>query len=116
MAGKKIFPDWYQIALHTKAYVLDQYARYFDVLEYLPGGMNGAQDLVILRRRSEPEVGLDRELLLERATSRLRSHATLLEQSIEMKNQHILRLEQLIRAIEAGRVMRVLRWVARRTR
>ena len=32
-----------------------------------------------------------------------------LEQSIETKNQHILRLEQLIRAIEAGRVMRLLR-------
>ena len=32
-----------------------------------------------------------------------------LEQSIETKNQHILRLEQLIRAIESGRIMRLLR-------
>jgi SAM-dependent methyltransferase len=64
---KKIFPDWYQIALHTKEYVLEAYARYFDVLEYIPGGMNTAQDLVVLRRRAEREVGLERELLLERA-------------------------------------------------
>jgi SAM-dependent methyltransferase len=108
---KKIFPDWYQIALHTKEYVLDKYARYFDVLDYIPGGMNGAQDLVILRRRPENEIGLDRELSLEGATSKLRSRITFLEQSIEMKNQHILRLEQLIRAIESGRVMRLLRMI-----
>jgi len=107
---KNIFPDWYQIALHTKEYILDRYARYFDVLDYIPGGMNGAQDLVILRRRPEDEVGLGRELSLEGAMSKLRSRITFLEQSIEIKNQHILRLEQLIRAIEAGRVMRLLRW------
>lgn len=108
---KKIFPDWYQIALHTKEYVLDQYARYFDVLDYIPGGMNGAQDLVILRRRNRDEVGLDRELSLEEITSRHRLRITFLERTIEIKNQHILRLEQLIRAIEAGRVMRVLRMI-----
>jgi SAM-dependent methyltransferase len=106
---KNIFPDWYQIALHTKEYVLDKYGRYFDVLEYVPGGMNGVQDLVILRRRPGNEVGLDRELSLEGATSKLRSRLTFLEQSIEIKNQHILRLEQLIRALESGRVMRLLR-------
>ncbi len=111
---KNIFPDWYQIALHTKEYVLERYGRYFDVLDYLPGGMNGVQDIVILRRRPEQEVGLDRELSLERETIKLRAHATLLEQSIELKNRHILRLEQLIGAIEAGRVMRVLRWASRR--
>ena len=108
---QNIFPDWYQIAFHTKEYILSRYGRYFDVLDYIPGGMNGVQDLVSLRRRTEHEVGLDRELLLEGAMSKLRSRITLLEQSIEIKNQHILRLERLIRAIEAGRVMRVLRWV-----
>jgi SAM-dependent methyltransferase len=113
---KNIFPDWYQIALHTKEYILDTYARYFDILDYLPGGMNTAQDLVILQRRPEPEVGLDRELVLEAITSQQRSRITLLEQSIEIKNQHILRLEQLIGAIERGRVMRVLRWITRRRR
>jgi SAM-dependent methyltransferase len=111
---KNIFPDWYQIALHTKEYVLDRYERYFDVLDYIPGGMNGAQDLVVLQRRAGNEIGLDRELSLEATTSKLRSQMTVLEQSIEIKNQHILRLEGLIGAIEAGRVMRLLRWATQR--
>jgi SAM-dependent methyltransferase len=109
---KNIFPDWYQIALHTKEYILDKYARYFDILEYIPGGMNTAQELVVLQRRAEDEIGLVRELSLEAETSKLRSRIAALERSIEVKNQHILRLEQLIRAIEAGRLMRVLRKLA----
>jgi SAM-dependent methyltransferase len=106
---KEIFPDWYQIALHTKEYILEKYTRYFDILDYLPRGIGGVQDLVVLRRRSAPEVGLDRELVLESETIRQRAKIAALEAAIELKNQHILRLEQLIRAIEAGRVMRLLR-------
>jgi hypothetical protein len=46
-----IFPDWYQNAFHTKEYVLERYAARFDVAGYVPRGMNGHQDVVILRRR-----------------------------------------------------------------
>jgi hypothetical protein len=109
---KNVFPDWYQIALHTQEYVLKQYGRYFDVLDYIPGGMNTVQDLVVLRRRAGTEPGLERELSLETERSKLRARIMLLERALEIKNQHILRLEQLIRAIEAGRVMRVLRRLA----
>src|SRR5688500_13827674 len=84
---QNIFPDWYQIAFHTKEYVLDKYGRYFDVLEYIPGGMNGVQDLVVLRKRSEDDIGLDRELALELQLSKQRSRIIQLEQSIEVKNQ-----------------------------
>lgn len=45
------FPDWYQNAFHTKGYVLGRYPEYFDVVDYLPRGMNGHQDVVVLRRR-----------------------------------------------------------------
>jgi SAM-dependent methyltransferase len=108
-----IFPDWYQIAFHTREYVLEHYGRYFDVLDYIPGGMNGIQDLVVLRRRTGNDVGLDRELELEVGMSKLRSHNRLLESLIETKNRHIQRLEQLIKAIESGRVMRLLRLATR---
>jgi len=111
---KNVFPDWYQIALHTKEYILDRYGRYFDVLDYLPSGMAGVQDLVVLQRRAGNEIGLDRESSLEGETRKLRSRIAVLEQGIELKNQHILRLERLIRALEAGRVMRLLRWATQR--
>src|SRR6187401_2942188 len=111
---KHTFPDWYQIALHTKEYVLETFGRYFDILDYLPCGMGGVQDLVVLRRRPGLEGGLERELSLEGEISKLRSRITFLEQSIEAKNQHILRLEQLIGAIETGRIMRLLRWAGRK--
>jgi len=113
---KDIFPDWYQIAFHTQAYVEQEYGRYFEVLDYVPGGVNGVQDLVVLRRRPVDAVALERELALQVETSRLRSHIALLERSIETKNQHIAYLENLIRAIEAGRVMRLLRWATRGSR
>lgn len=45
-----VFPEWYQTAYHTERYVLERYSEYFDVLEYLPRGMNGHQDVVVLRK------------------------------------------------------------------
>jgi len=47
---KSIFPDWYQIAYHTKEYVYDKYAQYFDILDYIPGGMARLQDVVVLQK------------------------------------------------------------------
>jgi ubiquinone/menaquinone biosynthesis C-methylase UbiE len=45
-----IFPDWYQNAFHSKEYVLGHYSKHFDVLDYLPRGMNGRQDVVVLHK------------------------------------------------------------------
>lgn len=47
---KGIFPDWYQTAYHTKAYVLERYVDYFEILEYTPKGLVDFQDMVVLRR------------------------------------------------------------------
>jgi SAM-dependent methyltransferase len=46
---KGVFPEWYQNAYHTKRYVLEQYSKYFDVVDYIPSG-SGRQDLVILQK------------------------------------------------------------------
>lgn len=47
---KGIFPEWYQNAYHKKEYVLDQYSKYFDILDYIPRGMNKHQDVVVLQK------------------------------------------------------------------
>lgn len=47
---KGIFPGWYQIAYHTKDYVLNRYTKYLDVLDYIPGGLANLQDIVILQK------------------------------------------------------------------
>jgi SAM-dependent methyltransferase len=113
-AWREIFPDWYQVAFHTQAYVEQCYARYFDVLDYLPSGMNGVQDLVVLRRRGcDDDRSLDRELALYTEREQLRTYAIALERAIATKDQHIHRLEGLIERIESGRAMRLLRMLTR---
>lgn len=54
-AWKGIFPEWYQTAFHTERYVRDTFARYFEVLDYLPRGIGDFQDLVILQKRAGGE-------------------------------------------------------------
>ena len=49
-ARRDIFPEWYQDAYHEEHYVLDQYSKYFEVLDYIPRGMNNRQDMVVLRK------------------------------------------------------------------
>ena len=46
-----LFPDWYQNAYHTREYVYSTFARYFDVAAYIPQGLDGGQDLVVLQKR-----------------------------------------------------------------
>lgn len=46
-----IFPVWYQSTYHTKEYVFDNFSKYFDILDYIPRGMGGIQDVVILQKR-----------------------------------------------------------------
>ena len=47
------FPGWYQDSYHSKEYVLREYAKYFDVLNYAPRGLDPGgdyQDIVICRK------------------------------------------------------------------
>lgn len=46
------FPDWYQNAYHTEAYVRATFGQRFDVVDYQADRIYG-QDLVILRRRAD---------------------------------------------------------------
>ncbi len=43
-----IFPDWYQTAYHSKEYVMENYSKYFKILNYIPKGMNNFHDVVLL--------------------------------------------------------------------
>jgi len=45
-----VFPDWYQTTNHTEEYVRSRYRGYFELLGYLPLGLAGQQDFVVLRR------------------------------------------------------------------
>jgi len=49
-AMKDIFPEWYQVAYHTKEYVFDRYAKYFDIVDYIPRGLHDHQDAIILQK------------------------------------------------------------------
>ena len=44
------YPDWYQNAFMTEAFALEMFGQYFDVLGYLPRGMMGRQDIVVVKR------------------------------------------------------------------
>ena len=48
-----LYPDWFQIAHHTETYVRARWSDYFEVLDYLPRGLNNHQDVVVLRRGFE---------------------------------------------------------------
>ena len=45
-------PDYYRLACHTPEYVASRWTRFFDVLEWIEGGINAHQDLVVMRRRA----------------------------------------------------------------
>lgn len=47
---KEAFPDWYQSAFHLKDYVVEHFGKYFKILDYLPRGLNGHQDIIVLQR------------------------------------------------------------------
>lgn len=48
------FPDWYQNAYHTPAYVFDHWARWFEVRAYVVRGALDFQDIVVLERPARP--------------------------------------------------------------
>jgi len=45
-----VFPSWYQVSYHTKSYILDEFGKYFNVLNYIEKGINNQQDLVVLQK------------------------------------------------------------------
>ena len=45
-----LFPAWYQNAFHSEKYVKENFGKYFEVMTYLPKGMNEHQDVVVLRK------------------------------------------------------------------
>src|ERR1043165_6925642 len=45
-----LFPAWYQNAFHSEKYVRENFGKYFEVLSYLPKGMNEHQDVVLLKK------------------------------------------------------------------
>lgn len=49
-----LFPDWYQNAFHSKDYVVMNFGKYFDVLDYFPQSMNAHQDVVVLQKPGIP--------------------------------------------------------------
>jgi hypothetical protein len=46
----RLVSDWYQTAFHTRSYVEQRFASYFDVVGFVPRGMANHQDVVILQR------------------------------------------------------------------
>lgn len=46
-----LFPAWYQNSCHSKEYVLENFGKSFQVLNYDRRGMNNHQDVVVLQKR-----------------------------------------------------------------
>ena len=46
-----LFPDWYQNAYHSREYVMSTFGKYFQVVAYIPQGLDSGQDLVVLQKR-----------------------------------------------------------------
>jgi SAM-dependent methyltransferase len=52
-ATRGLFPDWYQNAFHLRSYVETTFTKYFDVVGFLPRGLDNHQDIVVLERRQD---------------------------------------------------------------
>jgi SAM-dependent methyltransferase len=46
-----LFPQSYQTTYHSRAYIEEHFSAWFDILEYIPRGVNNHQDLLVLRKR-----------------------------------------------------------------
>lgn len=44
-------PEFYQTTFHSKRYVLEHWSKYFEIVSYVPGGIQHHQDVVVLRKR-----------------------------------------------------------------
>jgi ubiquinone/menaquinone biosynthesis C-methylase UbiE len=45
-----VFPEWYQNTYHSQEYVMKTFGRYFEILSYIPRGLNDGHDVVVMRR------------------------------------------------------------------
>lgn len=45
-------PDAYQTTFHTQGYVYGDWSRWFEIVDYVAGGLAGHQDLVVMQRRT----------------------------------------------------------------
>lgn len=43
-------PDFYQTTFHTVDYVRRHWGRYFSIVQHIEGGLNGHQDMVLMRK------------------------------------------------------------------
>jgi hypothetical protein len=59
--------QWFQIAHHTRGYVHERWGDLFEVVGYLPRGLNNHQDLVILRKPDSSAVDRARRTETRRA-------------------------------------------------
>jgi hypothetical protein len=46
-----IHAEWYADAYQSEKYVRDNFSEHFDIISYTSAGMNGHQDLVVMRKR-----------------------------------------------------------------
>jgi SAM-dependent methyltransferase len=46
-----IHAEWYADAYQSEAFVRDRFSKHFEVLSYTSAGLNGHQDLVVMRKR-----------------------------------------------------------------
>ena len=47
---KNVFPDWYTITLQTEDYVRNKWVDLFEIIDYIPGGIRGNQNIVLLQK------------------------------------------------------------------
>jgi SAM-dependent methyltransferase len=59
-------PDWYQTTFHAPWYVFEHWGQWFEIRGYVPGGVLGVQDHVLLQRSDEGQA--PREPLAARPT------------------------------------------------
>lgn len=48
---KGIFPGWYQTSYHKEDYIREHYSKQFKILDYIPRGIRGLQDVVIMQKQ-----------------------------------------------------------------
>ena len=102
--------DLRQLALEQREQLVDAEAR------AASASLQAEAAARTLRSRDEQAARLLREAAAapQAEASELRAYAARLEAELATKNTHIARLEALVRGLERGRVMRALRWLARR--
>jgi SAM-dependent methyltransferase len=105
------FPDWYQTSFHSKKYIFHKYTEYFDIVDYISRGINNHQDVVLLRKKENDDLLIPESFyhVIEDHISQIESDIAFLENSFSLKNDHIKNLEGLIRRLESGRTMRLLK-------